>query len=78
MDILSQYLEQRNVLKNKLNSLLKDAYTQRNQRLIAVICDEIEDVDYAIAELSKARSDKYGYRPRRWTILSRADFYRAL
>lgn len=78
MDILSQYLEQRNILEEKLNSLLSSTYTNRNRELVEVLSDEICDLDFAIAEMRKAYSDKLGYRPRRDTILTRADFYRSL
>lgn len=78
MEILSQYLNRRKILEDKLNKLLSSTYPQRNQLLIDVLSDEIVGMDFAIAEMRKAYSDKYGYRPRRDTLLTRTDFYRSL
>lgn len=80
MEILSQYLSQREILSAKLDALLNSStFSCRNRRLIEVLSDEIVDLDFAIAEMRKAyNTDRIGYRPRRVTLLSRADFYRSV
>lgn len=75
MEILSQYLEQREILQNKLNTLLLMPYSKRSRRLVEVLSDEICDLDFAIAELRKAYGSVCGYRPRISTVKSRPGFY---
>lgn len=75
LDILSQYLEQRAILSDKLNSLLRLTYSRRNRLLVEVLSDEICDLDFVIAEMRKAYSRNCGYRPRRDTLHRRPDSY---
>lgn len=78
MDILSQYLEQRQIIENKLIDQKDLLFIKQNRLLVEVLSDEIVSLDFAIAEMRKAFSDKLGYRPRRDNLLTRADFYLSL
>lgn len=64
MEVLSQYLQQREILSSKLDSLLLMPYSKRSHRMVEILTDEICDLDFAISEMRKAESDYLGYRPR--------------
>lgn len=72
--ILEEYETLLVVLQKKLEELLSHRIGQRDVPYIAVVEDEIRDVELAISLLRGLEKER-GYRPRRSTILSRPDFY---
>lgn len=64
MNLLDEYLQQREILENKLSLLFRLKYTSRNQKQIEILTEEIKDLNFAIAEMRRCCGDKYGYRPR--------------
>lgn len=74
MDILSRYKDTLQKLKERHNSLFMVAYPKRDFRRIEMLEDEILDVEYAISLMEK-RDNVCGYRPRRSTLMCRADLY---
>lgn len=75
MDILSDYQDTLVRLQNLYNKLLFPPYSLRDHERIAIVADEIQDVEYAICAMKKRESDKCGYRPRRSTLMKRADLH---
>lgn len=64
MNLLDEYLEQREILENKLSLLYRLRYVSRNQKQIEVLTEEISDLNFSIAEMRRCYGDKCGYRPR--------------
>ena len=78
MDILSQYYDTLVVLKNLLDKELKKPFSLRCNDKVRILSDEIQDVEFAIRGMERNLDDKLGYRPRRATLVSRADLYVAM
>lgn len=79
MDILlQQYYDTLHVLKNLLNKEYEKPFSLRDHQRVDVLCDEIQDVQYSIRGIERKLDDKLGYRPRRNTLMSRADLYVAM
>ena len=78
MNLISQYEDQLKNLQIKYASLLSSSYTKRNFQLIECIEDEIKDLEFALSRMRKFDGDMLGYRPRRDTLLTRADFYKSV
>ena len=59
MDILSEYIELLSLLKSKLSFHYSSPYSKRNHPQIAVLEDEIRDVEYAITLMTKSNNFSY-------------------
>lgn len=78
IDILSEYRNTLEILLNHYNHFCNLPFVERDLKRIEVVLDEIKDVNLAISLLERRGSEKCGYRPRRSTLMQRADLHIAM